>query len=106
MGGSTESPCLQAETPEAAAAEAGERRTDVYMGIDVFGRGTYGGGGLNTHVAAAAAIREGASFKQLTFSCTLPSKCSLFCRCRFSVHSQYLAMCWRTFSALSVCSTG
>ena len=30
------------------------------MGIDVFGRGTYGGGQLNTHVAAAAAIREGA----------------------------------------------
>ena len=42
------------------------------MGIDVFGRGTYGGGELSTHVAAAAAIREGgaapnASFKQLTF---------------------------------------
>ena len=53
--------CLQAETPGAAAAEAGERRTDVYMGIDVFGRGTYGGGQLSTHVAAAAAIREGAS---------------------------------------------
>ncbi|CAK0782655.1 hypothetical protein CVIRNUC_005853 [Coccomyxa viridis] len=51
----------KAETPGAAAAGAGERRTNVYMGIDVFGRGTYGGGQLNTHVAAAAASREGLS---------------------------------------------
>ncbi|KAJ3676455.1 hypothetical protein LUZ60_003867 [Juncus effusus] len=30
---------------------AGERRYDVYMGIDVFGRNTYGGGQWNTNVA-------------------------------------------------------
>ena len=30
------------------------------MGIDVFGRGTYAGGQLNSYVAAAAALREGA----------------------------------------------
>ena len=27
---------------------AGERSTDVYVGIDVFGRGCYGGGGFNS----------------------------------------------------------
>ena len=42
-----------------AAQEAGERRREVYMGIDVFGRGTYAGGQLNSYVAAAAAIRKG-----------------------------------------------
>lgn len=52
---------LQAETPTVAAWEAGERRREVYMGIDVFGRGTYGGGQLNSYVAAAAALKEGGS---------------------------------------------
>lgn len=64
LGWSAESPGLQAETPGAAAAEAGGRKADVYMGIDVFGRGTYGGGKLNTHVAAAAAICEGALLRR------------------------------------------
>ncbi|XP_038876448.1 cytosolic endo-beta-N-acetylglucosaminidase 1-like isoform X2 [Benincasa hispida] len=32
-------------TPEKSAVVAGERKHDVYMGIDVFGRGTFGGGG-------------------------------------------------------------
>jgi len=50
---------MQAETPAMAARAAGERKRDVYMGIDVFGRGTYGGGQLNSYVAAAAAVREG-----------------------------------------------
>ena len=31
------------------------------MGIDVFGRGTYAGGQLNSYVAAAAALKEGRS---------------------------------------------
>ncbi|KAL3652262.1 hypothetical protein CASFOL_001943 [Castilleja foliolosa] len=30
---------------------AGDRKFDVYMGVDVFGRGTYGDGQWNTHVA-------------------------------------------------------
>nr|GEU75663.1 cytosolic endo-beta-N-acetylglucosaminidase 1 [Tanacetum cinerariifolium] len=30
--------------PRSSAAVAGDRKFDVYMGIDVFGRGTYGGG--------------------------------------------------------------
>ncbi|KAF5752596.1 cytosolic endo-beta-N-acetylglucosaminidase-like isoform X1 [Tripterygium wilfordii] len=37
--------------PELSAEVAGSRRSDVYMGIDVFGRNTYGGGGWNTNVA-------------------------------------------------------
>ncbi|OAY73406.1 Cytosolic endo-beta-N-acetylglucosaminidase 2 [Ananas comosus] len=37
--------------PEYSAAVAGERKFDVYMGIDVFGRNTFGGGQWNTNVA-------------------------------------------------------
>ncbi|XP_077213000.1 cytosolic endo-beta-N-acetylglucosaminidase 1-like [Tasmannia lanceolata] len=37
--------------PKLSAAVAGERKFDVYMGIDVFGRNTFGGGQWNTNVA-------------------------------------------------------
>ncbi|XP_059666790.1 cytosolic endo-beta-N-acetylglucosaminidase 1-like [Cornus florida] len=37
--------------PKRSAAVAGDRKFDVYMGIDVFGRNTYGGGQWNTCVA-------------------------------------------------------
>ncbi|OEL25010.1 Cytosolic endo-beta-N-acetylglucosaminidase 2 [Dichanthelium oligosanthes] len=37
--------------PEDSAAVAGNRKYDVYMGIDVFGRNTYGGGQWTTNVA-------------------------------------------------------
>jgi hypothetical protein len=37
------------EQPLASAARAGARRWDVYTGVDVFGRGTYGGGGWAVH---------------------------------------------------------
>ncbi|KAI7744356.1 hypothetical protein M8C21_013809 [Ambrosia artemisiifolia] len=37
--------------PRLSAAVAGDRKFDVYMGIDVFGRGTYGGGQWTTNVA-------------------------------------------------------
>ncbi|MQM01842.1 hypothetical protein Taro_034600 [Colocasia esculenta] len=37
--------------PKYSAAVAGDRKFDVYMGIDVFGRKTYGGGQWNTNVA-------------------------------------------------------
>lgn len=50
----------QAETPAAAGARAGARAHDVYMGIDCFGRGTFGGGGLACHVAARCAAAAGA----------------------------------------------
>ncbi|CAL9187816.1 unnamed protein product [Musa hybrid cultivar] len=36
---------------EDSASVAGERKFDVYMGIDVFGRGTFGGGQWNTNAA-------------------------------------------------------
>ena len=45
----------KAGTPAQAAAAAGTRHPDVYMGIDVFGRSTFGGGGFSCDVAAAAA---------------------------------------------------
>ncbi|KAG5558046.1 hypothetical protein RHGRI_008075 [Rhododendron griersonianum] len=37
--------------PKRSAAVAGDRKFDVYVGIDIFGRGTYGGGQWNTNVA-------------------------------------------------------
>lgn len=37
--------------PRDSAAVAGDRKYDVYMGIDVFGRNTFGGGQWNTNVA-------------------------------------------------------
>jgi Glycosyl hydrolase family 85 len=40
------------EMLQASAQQAGEaRKLDVFVGIDVFGRGTFGGGQLNTSVA-------------------------------------------------------
>lgn len=37
--------------PKLSARVAGDRKFDVYMGIDVFGRGTFGGGQWTTNVA-------------------------------------------------------
>ncbi|XP_065870861.1 cytosolic endo-beta-N-acetylglucosaminidase 1-like [Euphorbia lathyris] len=37
--------------PKQSAVVAGDRKFDVYMGVDVWGRGTYGGGQWNTNVA-------------------------------------------------------
>ncbi|KAL1348242.1 hypothetical protein HN51_024215 [Arachis hypogaea] len=37
--------------PKLSADVAGDRKYDVYMGIDVFGRGTFGGGQWNTNFA-------------------------------------------------------
>ncbi|KAK9829564.1 hypothetical protein WJX72_006515 [[Myrmecia] bisecta] len=44
-----------------AAARAGARCCDIYMGIDVFGRGTYGGGGMNCGMALEAVRAAGLS---------------------------------------------
>lgn len=41
----------KANYPKLSAGVAGDRKFDVYMGIDVFGRGTYGGGQWTTNVA-------------------------------------------------------
>ena len=40
---------------------AGERSVDVYAGIDVFGRGTFGGGGLSCDLACAEIKKAGVS---------------------------------------------
>jgi len=41
--------CWKEEFPKQSAAMAGSRKKDVFMGCDIFGRNTFGGGGLNAH---------------------------------------------------------
>lgn len=38
---------FQESYPKLSAEAAGDRKFDVYMGIDVFGRGSFGGGQWN-----------------------------------------------------------
>ena len=40
---------------------AGDRKTDIFVGVDVFGRGCYGGGGWNSHAAVEEAWKRGLS---------------------------------------------
>lgn len=47
------------DAPQTAAATAGPRRADVYMGVDVFGRGSFGGGKMTSDVALRAAREAG-----------------------------------------------
>ncbi|KAL2248946.1 UNVERIFIED_CONTAM: Cytosolic endo-beta-N-acetylglucosaminidase 1 [Sesamum indicum] len=47
--------------PKQSAEVAGDRKLDVYMGIDVFGRGTYGGGQWTTNVALDVIKKDGIS---------------------------------------------
>ncbi|XP_020585786.1 cytosolic endo-beta-N-acetylglucosaminidase 1-like [Phalaenopsis equestris] len=47
--------------PKDSGAVAGDRRFDVYMGIDVWGRGTYGGGKWNTKVGLDALKKDDVS---------------------------------------------
>eukprot|EP00249_Psilotum_nudum_P019557 c27315_g1_i2 orf=269-2275(-) len=47
--------------PKMCAEVAGGRRYDVYMGVDVFGRRTFGGGGFQCNVALKAAKEAGVS---------------------------------------------
>lgn len=39
----------------------GRRPSEVFLGVDVYGRGTYGGGGDSTHTAVAHAMSHGLS---------------------------------------------
>lgn len=48
-------------TPAKSAAIAGDRSFDVYTGTDVFGRGTFAGGGFTTYVALEAIAAAGTS---------------------------------------------
>jgi hypothetical protein len=56
--------------PAEAFTAAHGRNFDVYMGIDAFGRGTYGGGGLNCNVALEAARNNDVSVA--LFACGWP----------------------------------
>ncbi|XP_042465081.1 cytosolic endo-beta-N-acetylglucosaminidase 1-like [Zingiber officinale] len=47
--------------PKVSAVNAGNRRLDVYMGIDVFGRNTFGGGEWNSNVALDALKKDDVS---------------------------------------------
>ncbi len=47
------------------------------MGIDVYGRGTYAGGQLNSYVAAAAALREGVPLPHCEGLCTAETPADL-----------------------------
>lgn len=42
-------------------AAAGARSSSVYMGVDVFGRGSFGGGGFGVHLALSASREMGLS---------------------------------------------
>ncbi|CAL5417323.1 unnamed protein product [Camellia sinensis] len=46
----------QEDYPKLSAAVAGNRKFDVYMGIDVFGRNTYGGGQWDVSVTFSPAM--------------------------------------------------
>eukprot|EP00775_Hariotina_reticulata_P011568 gene11568-11712_t len=56
---------MQAELPGRGLVvwmpSAGARQSEVYMGVDVFGRGSYGGGGHNVGLALRAAAAAGLS---------------------------------------------
>ncbi|ORY42295.1 hypothetical protein BCR33DRAFT_767168 [Rhizoclosmatium globosum] len=47
--------------PRQTAAVVGSRREDVYYGIDVWGRNTFGGGGFNIHKALREITAQGLS---------------------------------------------
>lgn len=47
--------------PVRSAVKAGSRRADVFTGIDVHGRNTYGGGGFHTHLALRVIKQSGTS---------------------------------------------
>ena len=46
---------------EQSVIEAGERMKDVFVGVDVFGRNCFGGGGWNTRAAVREATSRGLS---------------------------------------------
>ncbi|KAI3908462.1 hypothetical protein MKX01_009264 [Papaver californicum] len=51
----------QEDYPKLSAEVAGERKYDVYMGIDVFGRNTFGGGQWTTYIALDVLKKEDVS---------------------------------------------
>lgn len=66
--------CWKDDYPSACALEAKARRFDVYMGIDTFGRGTWGGGGFNVDKALGKLRRAGVSAALFAPSWTMENK--------------------------------
>ncbi|CAM9647193.1 unnamed protein product [Ascophyllum nodosum] len=62
--------------PTDCALEAAGRRLDVYMGIDVFGRGTWGGGGFHVDSALRVIQNAGVSAALFAPAWTLQNKTS------------------------------
>ena len=53
---------LPADLPSCLpACQAGERSADVYMGVDCWGRNTFGGGRFTCDAALDASLRQGLS---------------------------------------------
>eukprot|EP00850_Spirogloea_muscicola_P020113 SM000207S06188 [mRNA] locus=s207:137974:139855:- [translate_table: standard] len=53
--------CWKEGAPKQCAQAAGARHLDVFMGIDAYGRGTYGGGGYQCDLAVREAFAAGTS---------------------------------------------
>jgi len=64
--------------PVRSAVKAGPRRTDIFTGIDVHGRKTFGGGGFQTHIALRAIKQAGTSAAIFAPSWTV-EKCPSAC---------------------------
>lgn len=67
------------DTPAQAAAVAGARKHDVYMGVDVFGRNTYGGGGMTCDIALTAARSAGEACAYIFLACACTRHLTLAC---------------------------
>ncbi|KPI88139.1 glycosyl hydrolase-like protein [Leptomonas seymouri] len=84
---------------------AGSRGTDVFVGVDVFGRRMFGGGGYNTYVAVEEALHAGLSVALFAPAWTMEweskgsrdtfelAECRLWFRMqdKFSYHSRVLS---------------
>lgn len=68
--------CWKADCPYLSAFEAQARRFDVYMGIDTFGRGTWGGGGFDVDKALKNIRRAGVSAALFAPAWTMEDKTS------------------------------
>lgn len=68
--------CWKGDYPSASALEAKARRFDVYTGIDVFGRGTWGGGGFDANKALGKIRRAGVSAALFAPAWTMENKTS------------------------------
>lgn len=67
--------CWDRNAPVRSAIKAGTRRTDVWTGIDVHGRNTFGGGGFHTHLALRA-IKQGGTSAAIFAPAWTVEKCS------------------------------